>query len=244
METVRISRPTWNKIARMLKQFNNGVGNNNSGRRQAEPNIRIIKNSTGEDRSQCEILGIGGVEVLPADDFAEFHSRSVFTGEIPTTASHANGRFAILAEPIADGEYGRAYINNIAVVQINVTDEAHCFADIADGVTANLESTTSGPCVILWKETGTGTKWGIVRFSGGGGTRLAYCKVASGTGSTIACYLDMDLTGEVVTVNCSICGATNLNDAIPRLPVGQLIFVENIAGNWYCKTVFQKSKDC
>jgi len=70
-------------------------------------------------------------------------------------------------------------------------------------------------------------------------SRAAYCKDPAGAATTIQAYLDTDGTGEEVTVNCSIAGGGNLNDAIPRLTNGLLIIVDKIGDSWYCKTVFQ-----
>ena len=74
--------------------------------------------------------------------------------------------------------------------------------------------------------------------------RKAYCKAAAGAAQTITCYLDVDATGTEVTVTCSVAGGGNLNAAIPRLADGDLIFVTNIGGTWYCTTVFQSSINC
>ncbi len=73
---------------------------------------------------------------------------------------------------------------------------------------------------------------------------LAYAKAAAGAASTIDCYLDVDETGTEVTVTCSISGGTTLNSAIPRLDNGDLIFVTQIGGTWYCLTTFQATEDC
>ncbi len=75
-------------------------------------------------------------------------------------------------------------------------------------------------------------------------THLAYAKDDAGAGTTLDCYLDTDTTGTEVTVNFSIIGGTNLNAALPRLSDGDLIFVENIKGSWYCKNLFADAEEC
>ena len=73
---------------------------------------------------------------------------------------------------------------------------------------------------------------------------VAYCKDDAGSGSTITCYLDVDSTGEEITVNCHICGGSALNAAVPRLADGDEMLVSLMDGNWYCLTVFQTTEDC
>lgn len=255
MQFVKISLETWKKLDQILKVYDAGGMRPQRQQQQPNPATVVIKNSTGADRSQCEVLGISGVEVLPADDFAEFQSRSAFTGAIPATASHSNGRFAILAEPIPNGEYGRAYISNLAAVQINVTDANHSFADITDATTAKLASVESGPCVILWKESGTGDKWAIVRFGGTGGgavpdIHVAYVKEAAPADIDISCYLDTNDTGTIISVRCNISpfdAGVQLDKASPELVVDMPIFVRYGAYDgytgWMCTTPFVEKQD-
>ena len=81
---------------------------------------------------------------------------------------------------------------------------------------------------------------------GGGGSafRIAYAKTDAGTGTTLTCYLDEDLTGEEITVNFMICGGSNLNASIPRLSLGDPLFVINKNGTWYGIPPWQASQDC
>ena len=74
--------------------------------------------------------------------------------------------------------------------------------------------------------------------------RIAYVKTTPGADTTVDCYLDTDVTGEEIEVTCSIAGLGVLNAALPRISDGDLIFVANISGTWYCLTVFQESEDC
>ena len=73
--------------------------------------------------------------------------------------------------------------------------------------------------------------------------RLAFCKTAASSGTSIVCYLDTDETGEEITVECSISGGSDLNTAIPRLTDGLEILVWQINGVWKTNT-FQATTDC
>jgi len=79
----------------------------------------------------------------------------------------------------------------------------------------------------------------------GSGLRRAFCKTASGAGTTLTCYLDTDGTGTEITVNFDIAqGGANLNAAVPRLADGDGISVYKCGASWYCATTFMPSEDC
>lgn len=78
----------------------------------------------------------------------------------------------------------------------------------------------------------------------GSGVRKAFPVVDAGSGSTISCYLDTDLTGTVVTVNCSLIGGSNLNDGSPLLATGSLIFISSVGGEWWCISPFDVTEEC
>lgn len=79
---------------------------------------------------------------------------------------------------------------------------------------------------------------------GASGLRLAYCKTAAGTGSTIVCYLDTDTTGQEITVNCILFESSNLNTCKPTLTDGQAIPVFQVGANWYCAWWFMLGEAC
>jgi hypothetical protein len=105
-DRLEIRAPVWNKMLdaardRQAQQHNTG--------RTPGPDFRgvpvLIKNSSGADRSQYEILGVSGVVFAATDD--GFKQRIVLTGVTPATDSH-EGKFAVLAEPIGDEDIGPA----------------------------------------------------------------------------------------------------------------------------------------
>lgn len=75
--------------------------------------------------------------------------------------------------------------------------------------------------------------------------RKAYCKDDAGVTNMLDCYLDVDINGTEISVACSIAqGGTALNAAVPLLLTGDLIFVRQIGGVWYCTDVFNPFKEC
>lgn len=130
-----------------------------------------IKNSSGSDVARFQILGIDGVVFDPQDALQTFQQEVVLSGVAPILGIHAGGRFVICAGPIPNGTIGTAWCSGICPVQINVTNEYHSYADVIHEEVAYLASASIGPCFILWKESGTGTKWAVVRFGGSGGDK-------------------------------------------------------------------------
>lgn len=123
----------------------------------------LIKNNSGADRARFEVLGINAPLVLPTDNLDQFVNQPALSGVTPTSANHW-GRFVILAEPIRNGALGRAWVSGVCPAKVDIVDEEHWHADITSYSCAHLTSDIDGPAQILWKESGTGVKWTIVRL--------------------------------------------------------------------------------
>jgi hypothetical protein len=126
-----------------------------------EMGIVLVKNDSGADCDRFAVLGISGILYTPTENEEGFKNRPALVGDTPAAPDH-RGKFVILQEPVAAGNLGRACAGGVTPVQIAVTDEDHGFADISDGSSATLASAPSGPARILYRETGTGTKWAVV----------------------------------------------------------------------------------
>ncbi len=122
----------------------------------------LLKNASGADRSRFDVLGIDGPVFTPTDSLETFTNGIALVGVTPT-ASHA-GDFAVLVEPIQAGQIARACILGACPVKVNVVSASDAFADVEAGVTGRLQSGSSGAARILWKESGTGEKWAVVRL--------------------------------------------------------------------------------
>lgn len=126
-----------------------------------------IKNNTGANRGRFEVVGLGDPLFDPATAEDAFKDQLAFIGQMPTIDHE--GKFAILLEPVPAGKLGRACLFGVCPTQIIITDEAHAFADIYPSVTATLYGAESGAAQILWKQSGTGLKWAMVRIGSPGG---------------------------------------------------------------------------
>jgi hypothetical protein len=141
---------------------------------EADPCVVLVKNGTGDDLGRFAVLTLGDPLILHSDSADGFAERVTFAGDTPD--ADTPGKFCITIEPIADGDCGRAVVMGAIQVQIDVTDADHKFADVSDGDTDKLKSGGSGAAQIIWKETGTGTKWAIVRL-GATGNQIFMVKV-------------------------------------------------------------------
>lgn len=239
MQYVKITVPTWRKIERIIKEFDR-LGFSHSGHyfKGGDETI-LIRNNTDVQCERFNILQISGVAVTPQQSLQDFQQRPVFIGDIPTETPGVDEQPAICAEPIASGHIGRAWADGIVMTKISVTDESHTYAKIKHNDMGQLESSTTGMFFVVWKESGTGTKWAVVRVGGGGssgaGDRWAYIKEMprSNDGGQLECRLDDALTGEIVDVhfvllNCSGVGAGHLS-----LTIDTPIRVAKRGDNWW-----------
>lgn len=135
----------------------------------------VVRNDTGAALEFGSVLAITGVPNEPDTatklDLFKYGGNALVTVDIPTSADA--GKFVVLQEPCPIDGYARAVISGPAKVQINVTDAAHGFADVTDGDETLLTSGTTG-VPILYKQSGTGTKWAIVNIGGGSGGASSY----------------------------------------------------------------------
>jgi len=131
-----------------------------------QASIVLVRNDSGSNQNRLAVLGIDTPIIDPTANDNEFKNRVALSCVMPAVDTH-EGKFVILAEPIATGKIGRAYAAGVCPVQIIVLDEdaeAYQFADIFDGYGLGLFADPNGSASILWKEEGTGLKWAIVRF--------------------------------------------------------------------------------
>jgi len=124
-----------------------------------------VKNTTANDLSKFDVLGVSGVEITPATSLSKFKRRVALTGTTPAVPDH-RGKFVVLLDDLPAGAVGRAIASGLCHVQISVSagEEALERADVDDGQVGHLVPRPDGSAQILWRETGTGTRWAIVRL--------------------------------------------------------------------------------
>jgi len=137
---------------------------------QATPGYRsagivLVKNESGADRLRFEVLGLGDPIILPDADEQQFKNVVAFRGEMPDETLH-KGRFVILAEPLADGAIGRAYLAGVTAVRLRLEDSAQKVeaAEIIDADATALQPAPAGSAAVLWHQEQTGDVWAVVRL--------------------------------------------------------------------------------
>ncbi len=131
----------------------------------SQASIVLVRNDSGSNQNRMAVLGVEVPIIDPSANEEEFRNRVALSCITPATDTH-EGRFVVLAEPIANGKIGRAYAAGVCPVKIDVPDEEHewRYAEIADGITGNLKVSMQGSAGILWRAGGTGVQWAVVRL--------------------------------------------------------------------------------
>jgi len=151
--------------------------------------IITVKNESGSAKRQFDVLGLGEPIFLPSSGSSSggstggadqsFRNMVAFRGVMPVEDEHI-GKYIILLEPLAANAVGKGCISGVCQVRVNVTDEDHEFAEMADGKTDVLESGDTGSAKILWKESGTGQKWAVVHLGASAAIVAVYARILSG----------------------------------------------------------------
>jgi hypothetical protein len=164
--------------------------------------IVLVRNKSGADQNQFSTLWIDDLAIRPDDPDSEqrFRTRApVFDVKLFADIAAANRhecRYVVLQEPLKDGKVGHAMLFGVTPVKLDVTVDAHDYADPNPTLTAKQRSGWQGSCRILWKQAGTGEKWAVVHFPVNDAPRLL---IENASGETIrdgyACMIDAS-TGE------------------------------------------------
>jgi len=125
----------------------------------------LVRNDSGADRDQFDVLGVDGPVIDPDTSAQNFKDRVALKGVSPTVADHI-GQFVITAEPIKADAIGWAFASGVCQAAIIVDDEdtERHFAEVNDGDAAYLKAVHCGSAGILWRAGGTGAQWAVIRL--------------------------------------------------------------------------------
>ena len=84
----------------------------------------LVRNDSGSNQNRMAVLGVEAPIIDPSANEEEFRRRVALSCVAPEEGTH-EGRFVVLAEPIANGKIGRAYAAGVCPVKIDVPDEEH-----------------------------------------------------------------------------------------------------------------------
>lgn len=121
-----------------------------------------VKNSTEADVDRWGAVAIDGPLYTPTDNEQGFVNTISLDGVAMTSGYF--GRFAVYQAAAPDGTIRPAMIQGITQVQLDVVHEDHDRCDVDPEGGSLLVSAFYGAGEILWKESGTGTKWAIIRI--------------------------------------------------------------------------------
>ena len=152
-----------------------------SMRGTADSGIVTIQNNSGLPCDQYTVLSLDTLLITPTDNESHFRFETpVFSGTA-IASENISKPFAIIQEPLGKSFVGDAMVAGVSPAKIAVSDESHAFAELA---ATGLQSAASGIVRILWKESGTGSKWAVIHFpaGSGGGTGCLPAKIVSKVG--------------------------------------------------------------
>jgi len=160
-----IRAATMNEVIGAARAVRRNLGSGGAGQAQLGEQSQTamrVKNNTGSALSRFAVVGIDGILIDATTNMSSFSDQPCLLG----VATTEGGQYAVCLDAIPSGGIGMAAVDGIVQVKVNVTDEdteRHC-AEVSDGVTTALTAVHRGSAEILWRESGTGEKWAIVRL--------------------------------------------------------------------------------
>jgi hypothetical protein len=143
-------------LRRAFSRNNAGIGKN-----IGFDGIVTIKNASGANRNQFEILEITSIAIAPADNEPLFKARPLFVCSLPTSGAK---KLVVLQRPIANNAFGPAMIQGMSFAKVNMVNADDKYAGPKENDPTKLESSSSGPFLILYAEPGTGDRRSAVLF--------------------------------------------------------------------------------
>lgn len=146
------------------------------------------RNSTSGDVARWGVLQITGVLETPTGATGasgatgsmdagtmSFLAYPGIVGVTPTDT--AGARYVVATQPIKAGEIGMAAIDGVVQVKLDIQSASDNFATVKSGSVEQMKTASSGDASVLWKEGGTGVKWGLVRIGAGSGGGVKVGKI-------------------------------------------------------------------
>ena len=199
-ENVTIKASTWNAFidaanyVKEARQNQRGKGIKSG----IQTGIVLVKNAESELRERFSALVLNDIAVPPNLNEDEFVSCApVFIGQ-KMTEEREGKPYAILLEPLAKDQIGRAMVLGIVPAKVTIQDADDQYAVPTPGSsTGALQSDSTGVARILWKAGGGGLQWCLLQLGGAGGgsggEKAYMCKVGGGTagaGYSVTVYLN------------------------------------------------------
>jgi hypothetical protein len=124
--------------------------------------IVLVKNTSGADVTRFQVLGLDAPLISSSADLDEFQRQVAFQGAATVFANHF-GKFAVMLEPVANGDFGRGVVSGVVPTLLNIDKGLWPYADILEG-SVKLECQPTGAATVLWTAASSGDQWAIVRL--------------------------------------------------------------------------------
>lgn len=196
-----------------------------------------VKNASGAAVARFAVLGIDGMIAAtdPANNVESFKNGPCLSGRTPALETH-RGKFVIVLQPLAADAIGWAVASGVVPVKVDFTYAGQPYADAKDTDKTALAGGEGGAAQVLWKESGTGAKWALVR-------------VGMPTYPKLLGKLDGDLTQATGSATMSVWEGSTLADSGRNVTVydwflatgkkiasGAKVAAEFKSGKWYVDT--------
>ncbi len=122
-----------------------------------------VKNNTAGVLQRFAPVGLHSLAITPSGSLENFQNTPVINVVAPGSTTYL-GKFAVLQEPLAASYLGDAIVSGVTVSQITVNHASHDRADVDPSGGASLVSAYYGAAEILVVESGTGSKWAVLRL--------------------------------------------------------------------------------
>jgi hypothetical protein len=117
--------------------------------------VVTVRNSSSQAVPRFGVLSISGVVIDPntsEETEATFADRPVLTGVAPNPAFYGD-KFVVCLEPIANNAFGRAIIGGMFACKVRINNVNHNYAMPLSNDRTQLQSTSCGPVLLIWKDT-------------------------------------------------------------------------------------------
>ena len=169
-DEIELTAIAWNAMLDAARQVGPRTGGNSGPIPGRQATIVQVSNGTGGDLARNSVVGLDGPIFTPEQSEDAFLREVTFRTITPDIDLHKR-RFAILLDAIPADQVGRAYLDGVCQVKVDVVNESHRFARLIDMESGHLESCAHGYAELLWTEADgayygydTGVMWAIVRL--------------------------------------------------------------------------------
>ena len=153
--------PFHNAAVETIRTVRDFLTGNSPGRNIYNPNMVMVRNDSGADRDQHDVLGIADSLVDPVTRLNQFKSQMRVSGVEPTCEHW--GKLCILRRPLKKDKIGPAVVAGLTPARIRLNHPDDDYAEVCPGDPSVLESCTGGgSCKIKWVDSGEGIRSGIV----------------------------------------------------------------------------------